>query len=98
MFSDHTSSTHCYDVTKLTLSSLIDSNNIREFISDRPMCYTSDLNHYFRFNELIEVKSAAETKAFILTANLYHSEFEAFRNTSSRAFIRQPDENSKPYR
>lgn len=78
--------------------SLIDSNTIREFISDRPMCYTSDLNHYFKFNELIEVNSVAETKAFILTANLYRAEFEAFRNTSSRAFIRQPDDNSKPFR
>lgn len=75
----------------------LDANTIREFVSEKPMFFTSDLSHHFIFNELIEVSSSAKTKAFLLTANFYNSEFEAFRNTTSRDFIRPPDDKSRPF-
>lgn len=74
-----------------------DSNTNRYFVTEKPMFFTSDLTHHFKFNELIEVDSALQSKAYILTANFYNSEFEVFRNTSSRDFIRPPDEQSKPF-
>lgn len=75
----------------------IGSSTTREFISEQPMFLTSDLTHHFRFNDLIEVNSTTKVQGFILTANFYNSEFETFRNTTSRGFIRPPDENSKPF-
>lgn len=70
---------------------------MREFIAERPMFFTSDLSHHFKFNDLIEVESTVKTKAFILTADFYNLELEAFRNTSSRDFIRPPDDQSIPF-
>lgn len=70
---------------------------MREFVAKEPMFFTSDLAHHFKFNDLIEVNSSADSKAFILTANFYNLEFEAFRKTTSRDFVRPPDENSIPF-
>lgn len=61
------------------------------------MFFTSDSIHHFKFNDLIEVGSTTNAKGFILTANFYNLEFEAFRNTTSRSFIRPPDDNSVPF-
>lgn len=61
------------------------------------MLITSDLTHHFKFDDLIEVGSKATNKAYVLSANLYFTEIETFRNTTSRDFIRPPDENSKPF-
>lgn len=74
----------------------VDASTTREFIAERPMFATSDLSHHFKFNDLIEVDSTASVKAFYLTANFYNSEFEAFRDTNSRDFIRPQDDNSIP--
>lgn len=68
-----------------------------EFVSEQPMFFTSDLTHHFKFNDLIEVNSSVRTEKLQLTANFYNTEIEAFRKTSSRAFIRQVDENSRPF-
>lgn len=75
----------------------LDSTIVREFISDRPAFYTADLKHHFKYDDLVEVGSKAKTKAFILTANFYHTEYEVFRETTSRDFVQPPDENSKPF-
>lgn len=62
------------------------------------MLFTSDLYHHFKFNDLVEVNSTAKTKGFYyLAANFYNLEFETFRNTSSRSFIRPADDDSKPF-
>lgn len=76
----------------------LDSITTSEFVAEQSMFLTSDLNHHFKFSDLIEVNSSSPSaKGFILTANFYNSEFEAFRNTTSRSFIRPPDANSRPF-
>lgn len=72
-------------------------NVVREFIVEQPMLITSDLTHHFKYDDLIEVGSQAITKTYILSANLYFTEIETFRNTTSRDFIRPPDERSRPF-
>lgn len=61
------------------------------------MFFTTDLTHHFRFNDLIEVSSSVKTEKLQLTANFYNTEIEAFRKTNTRSFVRQPDENSRPF-
>lgn len=61
------------------------------------MFLTSDKTHHFKFDELIEVDSLLDSKAYILTANFYLSEIEVFRETTSRDFIWPPDEKSAPF-
>lgn len=62
------------------------------------MFLTTDLTKHFKYNDLIKVDSVAKNKAYILTANFYHSEFETFRRkTSSRDFITPPDDKSSPF-
>lgn len=74
-----------------------DSKVKREFIVNRPMFLTSDLTHRFKYDDLIEVGSEAQTRAYILTANFYFTEIELFRKTASRDFTRPPDDGSKPF-
>lgn len=70
----------------------LDSSTVRKFEVERPMFATSDLAHHFKSNDVLQVNSTANSKAFILTANFYNLEFETFRNTSSREFILPPDD------
>lgn len=74
-----------------------DSNTKGEFVAERPMFFTSDLTHHFKFTELIEVNSTSASRGFRLTANFYNSEFETFRKTNSRSFVMPPDEKSQPF-
>lgn len=74
-----------------------DKKVVREFVSDRPMFFTSDLDHHFKYDDIIEVTSVAQSRTYILTANFYFTEIEAFRTTTSRDFIQPPDEGSKPF-
>lgn len=61
------------------------------------MFLTSDLDHHFKYDDIIEVTSEAQAKTYILTANFYLTEIEAFRNTTSRDFVQPPDDKSKPF-
>jgi hypothetical protein len=74
-----------------------DHKVVREFVAIRPMFLTSDLDHHFKYDEMIEVVSDVQSKVHILTANFYFTEFEAFRNTTNRDFVKPPDEKSKPF-
>lgn len=60
------------------------------------MLFTPDTNRHFKYNDLIEVNSEESANGFILTAHFYNMEYEAFRKTSSRDFLKPPDEDSKP--
>lgn len=81
----------------LTLKTTLDSKVKREFIAQKNMFSTTDLTHRFKYDDLIEVSSEAQTKEYILSANFYFTEIEVFRNTASRDFTRPPDEGSKPF-
>lgn len=61
------------------------------------MFLTSDLIHRFKYDDLIEIDSEAQSNAYILSANFYFTEIEVFRKTASRDFSRPPDEGSKPF-
>lgn len=75
--------------------STIDPITERAFeFSSKPVFETKDLDHHFKHDPLIEIMSETTTKAYILTANFYKTELEAFRNTSSREFIRPPEKEA----
>jgi len=61
------------------------------------MFLTSDLTHRFKYDDLIEVGSEAQTNAYILSANFYSTEYEVFRKTANIDFTLPPDEKSKPF-
>jgi hypothetical protein len=61
------------------------------------MFLTSDLDHHFKYDDMIEVISEVQTKTHILTATFFDTEFEAFRSTKSRDFVKPPDDKSKPF-
>ena len=71
--------------------------HVREFISNKPVFLTSDLEHHFKYHDKIEVTSEDKSMGPKLTANFFFTEIEAFRQTTSRDFLNPPDESSKPH-
>lgn len=74
-----------------------DRKVVVEFVSTKRTFLTSDLDHHFRYDDIIEIDSEADVKTYHLKANFYFTEIEAFRETKSQDFVKPPDKRSQPY-